>query len=341
MGRQLALLLAFLVLLVTMHSARANNFDFDNDGIPDFADNDDDNDGVPDDEDPDDDNDGVPDNIDDDHDNDGVPDGDYDYENYEDYEDYDYYYEENLEEEEDHEDADHEEADPMRLWSLGLDFDSDGIPDDVDPDDDNDGIPDDDDLDGDNDGIPDDEDPDDDNDGIPDELEGNRRNEGGSPPTGSPQNQEFIPMCNNENFWIRVDWGPPTRDTWMSCLLGYRVGFRRPRRGEEWTWMNVNEGTHRDLRSNQQFFLEAEGTNHSLTIRNLDFATNYEVVVKVLNPYGSLLLFDIPREVVTPPGLCSLVPLHPSFIPIQIPQSLAGMRLFLNQTSLWSLPRTA
>ena len=105
--------------------------------------------------------------------------------------------------------------------------------------------------------------------------------------------------------------------------------------------MNVNEGTHRDLRSNQQFFLEAEGTNHSLTIRNLDFATNYEVVVEVLNPYGSLLLFDIPREVVTPPGLCSLVLLHPSFIPIQIPQSLAGMRLFLNQTSLSSLPRTA
>ena len=113
-------------------------------------------------------------------------------------------------------------------------------------------------------------------------------------------------MCNNENCWIRVDWGPPTRDTWMSCLLGYRVGFRRPRRGEEWTWMNVNEGTHRDLRTNQQFFFEeAEGTNHSLTIRNLDFATNYEVVVEVLNPYGGLELEDDDAgEVVTPPGLC-------------------------------------
>merc|ERR1719295_1341717 len=44
----------------------------------------------------------------------------------------------------------------------------------------------------------------------------------GSPPTAKPQNQEFTPMCNNENCWIRVDWEPPPRDTWMSCLLGYR-----------------------------------------------------------------------------------------------------------------------
>merc|ERR1712172_342899 len=50
---------------------------------------------------------------------------------------------------------------------------------------------------------------------------------GGTPPTYGPQNQEFTPMCNNENCWIRVDWEPPPRDAWMSCLLGYRVGFRK------------------------------------------------------------------------------------------------------------------
>ena len=50
--------------------------------------------------------------------------------------------------------------------------------------------------------------------------------EGGEPPRADPQNQEFTPMCNNENCWIRVDWEPPLRDTWMSCLLGYKVGFR-------------------------------------------------------------------------------------------------------------------
>ena len=49
----------------------------------------------------------------------------------------------------------------------------------------------------------------------------------GSPPTAHPQNQEFTPMCDKENCWIRVDWEPPPRDTWMSCLLGYKVGFRK------------------------------------------------------------------------------------------------------------------
>ena len=91
-------------------------------------------------------------------------------------------------------------------------------------------------------------------------------------------------MCNNEDCWIRVDWEPPPRDTWMSCLLGYMVGFIDDE-GEH-TWIN-DEGTHRDLRSDRLFFFEeAEGTNHSLTIRNLKFDTRYEVVVEVFNPYG-------------------------------------------------------
>merc|ERR1719356_1543616 len=115
--------------------------------------------------------------------------------------------------------------------------------------------------------------------------------EGGSPPTAFPENQEFTPDCNNEDCRIRVDWEPPPRDTWMSCLLGYRVGFRKDGHGtgteDEWTWMN-DEGTHRDLRSDKLFFFEeAEGTNHSLTIRNLEFQTAYEVTIEVFNPYGA------------------------------------------------------
>merc|ERR1719167_1743791 len=87
----------------------------------------------------------------------------------------------------------------------------------------------------------------------------------GEPPRADPQNQEFTPMCNNENCWIRVDWEPPPRDTWMSCLLGYRVGFRK--HGDDWTWMNaevfsLDASPYIDLRSDDLFFFEeAEGTN--------------------------------------------------------------------------------
>merc|ERR1719385_232794 len=104
---------------------------------------------------------------------------------------------------------------------------------------------------------------------------------------GSPQNQELTPMCNNENCWIRVDWEPPPMDARGSCILGYRVGYRK-HRDEccDWTWIN-DEGTHIDVRSDKLFFFEeSEGTNHSLTIRNLDFETKYVVVIEVFNPYG-------------------------------------------------------
>ena len=132
--------------------------------------------------------------------------------------------------------------------------------------------------------------------------------EEGEPPAADPGNQELSPMCNNENCWIRVDWEPPPRDTWMSCILGYRVGFRRP--GNEWNWMN-DEGTHMDQRCGKLFFFEeAEGTNHSLTIRNLDYETDYEVIVEVFNPYGRS---QSSHEVATPPGSCIKVLLHISF----------------------------
>ena len=96
----------------------------------------------------------------------------------------------------------------------------------------------------------------------------------------------------------------------MSCLLGYMVGFIDDE-GEH-TWIN-DEGTHRDLRSDKLFFFEeAEGTNHSLTIRNLDFETSYEVIIEVFSPYGSSTPEDW-HTVATPPGSCIKVPMHPSF----------------------------
>merc|ERR1719295_844260 len=142
--------------------------------------------------------------------------------------------------------------------------------------------------------------------------------EGGSPPTAFPENQEFTPDCNNEDCRIRVDWEPPPRDTWMSCLLGYRVGFRRDGTGtgteDEWTWMN-DEGTHRDLRSDKLFFFEeAEGTNHSLTIRNLEFQTAYEVTIEVFNPYGAGQSWNKPVRTPSEPCRDASVPEPESFV---------------------------
>merc|ERR1719289_213236 len=124
---------------------------------------------------------------------------------------------------------------------------------------------------------------------------------------GSPQNQELTPMCNNENCWIRVDWEPPPMDTRRSCILGYRVGFRK--HSDEcchWTWIN-DEGTHIDVRSDKLFFFEeSEGTNHSLTIRNLDFETKYVVMIEVFNPYGTAPVDPSTawNVVTTPPEPC-------------------------------------
>merc|ERR1719295_2409546 len=142
--------------------------------------------------------------------------------------------------------------------------------------------------------------------------------EGGSPPTAFPENQEFTPDCNNEDCRIRVDWEPPPRDTWMSCLLGYRVGLRKDGHGtgteDEWTWMN-DEGTHRDLRSDKLFFFEeAEGTNHSLTIRNLEFQTAYEVTIEVFNPYGAGQSWNKPVRTPSEPCRDASVPEPERFV---------------------------
>merc|ERR1712233_150220 len=77
---------------------------------------------------------------------------------------------------------------------------------------------------------------------------------------------------------------------------------------EEFTPMCNNEGTHIDLRSDKLFFFEeAEGTNHSLTIGNLEFETTYEVFIEVFNPHGGPLWGRRRPEVAvvtTPPEPC-------------------------------------
>ena len=53
-------------------------------------------------------------------------------------------------------------------------------------------------------------------------------------------------------------------------------------------------GTHMDQRSGELFFFEeADGTNHSLTIRNLDYETHYEVTIEVFNRVSHLQFFLI------------------------------------------------
>ena len=98
-----------------------------------------------------------------------------------------------------------------------------------------------------------------------------------------------------------------------------------------------DDGTHRDLRSDKLFFFEeAEGTNHSLTIHNLEHNTEYEVTLKVFNPYGEYS--GGIRPLITPPGS------YPFFLRLfhfLIPQNLAGTQLYLNQISLWKPRRTA
>ena len=123
----------------------------------------------------------------------------------------------------------------------------------------------------------------------------------GTPPTGSVRNVLIHPSCNNDKCSIRVDWEPPRRDTWMSCLLGYKVGFRR--RYEEFTWIyDRSTATHTDMRSNQIFFLEeAEGTNHSVMIPNLQYQTEYEIQIEVFNPHGEITGFH--EYYTTPQGL--------------------------------------
>ena len=295
-------------LLGTLHGIRAP--DCDHDGVPDDEDVDDDNDGIVDEGEPcgDSDGDGVL----------NMDDPDYHSHDYNEaqFEEYDgegvwaldsYNFDEGAVSagcedygdcDEDGDGADDEEHIEEDSGKSHGDFDQDGIPDFLDSDDNDDGVPDEMDNDDDNDGIIDEEDPDH-NDGVP-------------ALTAGPQNVEFTSACDDMGCWIRVDWSPPPRNAWMSCLLGYRVGITQlswrvgqmTRWTTDWIWTN-DRGTHHDLRLNKFFFYEEpEGTNHSLTMRDLDHRTTYEVKILTFNPEGGV--HEESHEVNTPSGWCRI-----------------------------------
>ena len=123
----------------------------------------------------------------------------------------------------------------------------------------------------------------------------------GPPPQHAPQPQLVSSECRNEACQIKVGWPPSEGDT---CLRGYRVGFKQIELGVryEWTWIDKLGGTHKDLTTNKQFFLEeAEGALHVLAIPNLEHQTTYQVVIEVFNPFGSKMGNAL--ELTTPPGL--------------------------------------
>ena len=85
---------------------------------------------------------------------------------------------------------------------------------------------------------------------------------------------------------ITINWQPPERETWNSCLLGYRVGIRRKNSSDPISFELV-EGKYEDKETGKDFFFEeVEGTNHTHVFPNLDFETTYVVAVQVFNPWG-------------------------------------------------------
>ena len=89
-----------------------------------------------------------------------------------------------------------------------------------------------------------------------------------------------------EETTITINWQPPERETWNSCLLGYRVGIRRKNSSDPISFELV-EGKYEDKETGKDFFFEeVEGTNHTHVFPNLDFETTYVVAVQVFNPWG-------------------------------------------------------
>ena len=109
-------------------------------------------------------------------------------------------------------------------------------------------------------------------------------------------------MCSETSEAVGTTWEHAQLE--FQKFLKIRIAlFRRYDEeglSEPWTWLPV-EGVFQDLRSNVQFFFEEpEGTNHSLTIQNLDFETKYEVKVEVFNTFAWT---EGPRlYATTPPG---------------------------------------
>ena len=115
------------------------------------------------------------------------------------------------------------------------------------------------------------------------EKEGQRKEgEEHEPPFGAIQKMTVLA----DQTTITINWQPPERETWNSCLLGYRVGIRRKNSSDPISFELV-EGKYEDKETGKDFFFEeVEGTNHTHVFPNLDFETTYVVAVQVFNPWG-------------------------------------------------------
>ena len=115
------------------------------------------------------------------------------------------------------------------------------------------------------------------------EKQGQRKEgEEHEPPFGAIQMMSVL----EEETTITINWQPPERETWNSCLLGYRVGIRRKNSSDPISFELV-EGKYEDKETGKDFFFEeVEGTNHTHVFPNLDFETTYVVAVQVFNPWG-------------------------------------------------------
>ena len=153
--------------------------------------------------------------------------------------------------------------------------------------------------------------------------------EGQEPPSGRVENMELSARQNS----ITVTWQPPDRETWNSCLLGYRVGHVEMNPDHVGPWQTplfeTVEGKYEEKESGKNYFFEeVEGSNHTFTILNLSPERTYRVSIQVFNPWGKNLMLT-EQTIETEPGVTHpKLPLTPSF------QSPAWSRLCPMLTTL-------
>ena len=127
--------------------------------------------------------------------------------------------------------------------------------------------------------------------------------EGQAPPSGRVENMELAASQNS----ITVTWQPPDRETWNSCLLGYRVGYVEMDPSHVGPWQvplfETVEGKYEEKESGKNYFFEeVEGSNHTFTILNLAPERTYRVSVQVFNPWGKNLMLT-EQTIATEPGV--------------------------------------
>ena len=127
--------------------------------------------------------------------------------------------------------------------------------------------------------------------------------EGQQPPSGRVKRMELSASQNS----ITVTWQPPDRETWYSCLLGYRVGHVEMDPDHVGPWQvplfETVEGKYEEKESGKNYFFEeVEGSNHTFTILNLDPERMYRVSIQVFNPWGKNLMLT-EQTIATEPGV--------------------------------------